>query len=305
MNHKHLFYFWQVARAGSVARAAAAINVTPQTLSGQIGLLESSLGTELFARQGRNIVLTEAGKMALEYADELFALSAELEVMIKHHPQGRPTEFRVGVSDAVPKSLACTLLEPAIRGEQPTRLACREWQLDRLLAQLAVHELDMVISDGPLPPGFSVRAYNHRLLDSGVSFLIAREQAALHAADFPACLNHLPLLLPGEDSTLRKSLQPWLERKRIRARVVGEFDDTALMAAFGLRGIGAFPIASIAEEEFVASGKLAVLGRTTEVQVSYFAISVERRLTHPSVLAVIEAAQRLGNPAEADKTGPN
>jgi len=304
MNHKHLFYFWQVAKAGSVARAAAAINVTPQTLSGQIGLLESSLGTELFARQGRNIVLTEAGKMALEYADELFALSAELEVMIKHHPQGRPTEFRVGVSDAVPKSLACTLLEPAIRGEQPTRLACREWQLDRLLAQLAVHELDMVISDGPLPPGFSVRAYNHRLLDSGVSFLVDRAQAA-HAADFPACLNKLPLLLPGEDSTLRKSLQPWLERKRIRARVVGEFDDTALMAAFGLRGIGAFPIASIAEEEFVASGKLAVLGRTTEVQVSYFAISVERRLTHPSVLAVIEAAQRLGTPPEADKNAAN
>lgn len=296
MNHKHLFYFWKVAKAGSIARAAEAINVTPQTLSGQIGLLENSLGTELFARQGRSIVLTEAGKMALEYADELFALSAELEVMIKHHPKGRPAEFRVGVSDAVPKSLACTLLQPAIHGEQSTRIVCREWQLDRLLAQLVVHELDMVISDAPVPPSFSVRAYNHRLLDSGISFLAAKHLIAETPPEFPACLNELPLLLPGEDSTVRTNLLPWLERERIRARVVGVFDDTALMAAFGKAGVGAFPVPSIAEDEFLTSDELAVIGRTTDVQVSYFAISVERRLTHPSVLAVTQSAQRIGLP---------
>lgn len=298
MNHKHLFYFWKVAKAGSIARAAEAINVTPQTLSGQIGLLESNLGTELFARQGRSIVLTEAGKMALEYADELFALSAELEVMIKHHPKGRPSEFRVGVSDAVPKSLACTLLQPAIHGEQSTRIVCREWQLDRLLAQLAVHELDMVISDAPVPPGFSVRAYNHRLLDSGISFLAAKCLIAETPPKFPACLNELPLLLPGEDSTVRTNLLPWLERERIQARVVGVFDDTALMAAFGKAGVGAFPVPTIAEDEFLTSGELAVIGRTTDVQVSYFAISVERRLTHPSVLAVTQSAQRIGLPVD-------
>lgn len=296
MNHKHLFYFWKVAKAGSIARAAEAINVTPQTLSGQIGLLESNLGTELFARQGRSIVLTEAGKMALEYADELFALSAELEVMIKHHPKGRPAEFRVGVSDAVPKSLACSLLQPAIHGEQSTRIVCREWQLDRLLAQLAVHELDMVISDAPVPPSFSVRAYNHRLLDSGISFLAAKSLITETLPPFPACLNELPLLLPGEDSTVRTNLLPWLERERIRARVVGVFDDTALMAAFGKAGVGALPVPTIAEEEFLTSGELAVIGRTIDVQVSYFAISVERRLTHPSVLAVTQSAQRIGLP---------
>lgn len=300
MNHKHLFYFWKAAKAGSIARAAEAINVTPQTLSGQIGLLESSLGTKLFARQGRSIVLTEAGKMALEYADELFALSAELEGMIKHHPKGRPAEFRVGVSDAVPKSLACSLLQPAIRGEQPTRIVCREWQLDRLLAQLAVHELDMVISDAPLPPGFSVRAYNHRLLDSGISFLATSQLASQTSAPFPACLGALPLLLPGDDSTIQTNLRPWLERQRIRAQVVGEFDDTALMAAFGKAGVGAFPVPSIAEEEFVASGELVVIGRTRDIQVSYFAISVERRLTHPSVLAVTESAQRIALPADQE-----
>ncbi len=293
MNHKHLFYFWKVAKAGSVARAAESINITPQTLSGQIGLLEESLGTALFSRQGRSIVLTEAGKLALEYADELFALSAELEVMIKHHPKGRPAEFRVGVSDAVPKSLAYRLLQPAIQGTHPTRIVCREWQLDRLLGQLAIHQLDLVISDSPIPPSFSVRAYNHRLLESGLSFLAAYDLCEGNSTPFPACLNVLPLLLPGEDSAIRATLQPWLERKKIRTRIVGEFDDIALMAAFGQAGIGVFPVPSIVEEEFLAPGKLAVVGRTSEVRANYFAISVERKLTHPCVLAITQSAHRI------------
>ena len=293
MNHKHLFYFWKVARLGSVVKAAEAINVTPQTLSGQIGLLEESLGAELLTRQGRSVALTEAGKLALEYADDLFALSAELEAMIKHHPQGRPTRFHVGVSDAVPKSLARRLLQPAMSGQQPSRLVCREWQLDRLLAQLAVHELDLVISDAPIPPSYSVRAYNHRLLDSGITFLATRQLAENLSGDFPAILNSLPLLLPGEDSSVRAAITPWLERNHVRARIAGEFDDTALMAAFGVAGAGAFPVASIAEDEFLAAGDLCVLGRISDVQISYFAISVERKVTHPSVLAVTQSAQRI------------
>ena len=293
MNHKHLFYFWKVARLGSVAKAAEAIAITPQTLSGQIGLLEESLGCELFARQGRSLVLTDAGRLALDYADELFALSAELEAMIKHHPRGRPAEFRVGVSDAVPKSLACQLLQPAIAGEQPTRLVCHEWQLDRLLGQLAVHQLDLVLSDAPLPTSVSVRAYNHRLLDSGFSFLAAPALLAGAERPFPDCLGALPLLLPGEDSAMRSALAPWLERKRLRPRIVGEFDDTALMTAFARQGIGACPVPSVAEEEFTADGRLLVIGRTREVMVSYYAISVERRVTHPCVLAITRSAQRL------------
>lgn len=293
MNHKHLYYFWKVAKAGSVARAAESLNVTPQTLSGQIGLLEENLGCELFTKQGRSLVLTEAGKLALDYADEMFALSAELEAMIKHSPRGRPAEFRVGVSDAVPKSLACRLLQPAIEGEHATRIVCREWQLDRLLGQLAIHQLDLVISDGPIPPSYSVRAYNHRLVDSGLSFLAAPGLATSESAPFPECLNALPLLLPGEDSTVRASLEPWFERRRIRARIAGEFDDAALMAAFGRAAIGAFPVPTIAEEEFTAQGDLVVIGRTQEVVASYYAISVERRVTHPCVLAITQSAQRM------------
>ncbi|RIX46182.1 MAG: transcriptional activator NhaR [Rhodocyclales bacterium GT-UBC] len=293
MNHKHLFYFWKAAKAGSIAKAADAIAITPQTLSGQIGLLEKNLGTELFAKQGRSLVLTEAGKLALDYADELFALSAELEAVIKHHPKGRPAEFRVGVSDAVPKSLAYQLLQPAIGGEQPTRIICREWQLDRLLGQLAVHQLDLVISDSPIPPSYSVRAYNHHLLSSGLSFLAAPGLMTSPPATFPDCLNTLPVMLPGEDSAIRSSLEPWFERKGIRPRILGEFDDTALMAAFGRAGTGLFPVPSIAEDEFVASGELAVVGRTREVTANYYAISVERRLTHPCVVAITRSAHRL------------
>lgn len=302
MNHKHLFYFWKVAKAGSIAKAADAIAITPQTLSGQISLLEKSLDTELFAKQGRSLVLTEAGKLALDYADELFALSAELEAVIKHHPKGRPSEFRVGVSDAVPKSLAYQLLQPAIGGEQPTRIICREWQLDRLLGQLAVHQLDLVISDSPIPPSYSVRAYNYHLLESGLSFLAAPALMANQSAAFPACLNDLPLMLPGEDSAIRSSLEPWFERKRLRPRIVGEFDDTALMAAFGRAGTGVFPVPSIAEAEFIASGELGVIGRTKEVTANYYAISVERRLTHPCVVAITRSAHRL-NEARMDDNG--
>lgn len=304
MNHKHLYYFWKVAKAGSVARAAEAMHVTPQTLSGQIGLLEESIGTPLFKRQGRTLVLTEAGAMALQYADEMFALSAELEQRLKQHPMARPTEFRVGVSDAVPKSLVFALLRPAMAEVGPVRLVCREWRIDRLLAELSVHRLDLVISDGPIPPSVNVRAYNHRLLDSGLSFIVSRALAASAALDprkFPACLNDAPLLFPGEDSAIRQPLQRWFEKKNLLPRMVGEFDDSALITAFGREGIGAFAVPTVVEDELTADGELAVLGRTQDVRASYYAISVERRLTHPCVLAVTASARRIN--AEMGEAG--
>lgn len=293
MNHKHLFYFWKVAKAGSVTRAAESIHVTPQTLSGQIGLLEENLGTPLFRRQGRALKLTEAGALALQYADEMFALSAELETRLKQNPQTRPTEFRVGVSDAVPKSLVFALLQPAMLEVGPVRLVCREWRIDRLLAELAVHKLDLVISDGPIPPSIKVRAYNHRLLDSGLSFLAGRQLKGIAPARFPACLDDAPMLLPGEDSALRQPLQHWLEKKNLLPRVVGEFDDSALITAFGREGMGVFAVPTVVEEELTADRQVLVVGRTQEVRASYYAISVERRLSHPCVLAVTASARRI------------
>lgn len=286
MNFKHLYYFWKVARHGGVIRASQAIHISPQTLSGQIKLLEERLGTALFRRQGRSLELTDAGKLALEYADEMFALGAELDQVMHHYQKGMPTEFRVGVSDALPKALVYRLLRPAISLPEPVRIVCREWRLDRLLAELALHRLDLVISDSPVPSNIDVRAYSHKLGESGLSFLAHPDLVRQVSEPFPACLNQVPILMPGEDSSMRRKLTEWLNKKRLRIRIAGEFDDAALMAAFGRERIGAFPIPSVLVDEYLASGELQVLGDADQLRIEYFALSVQRRLTHPCVLAI-------------------
>lgn len=291
INLKHLFYFWKTARSGGVVKASEALHITPQTISGQIRLLEDSLDTQLFSRDGRSLELTPAGHLALEYADEMFTLGAQLEQALQDYPKGRPAEFRVGVSDAVPKSLAYRLLRPAVDPESPVRIICREWRLDRLLAELAIHRLDLVISDSPIPQSVDVRAYNHRLGDSGLSFFAAHSLLALTDKPFPDCVAELPALLPGEDSAIRRRLIEWLDRMRLRPRIAGEFDDTALMTAFGRAGVGLFVVPTAIEQETLAGGELVLLGREEDVRIDYYAISVERRLTHPCVLAITEAAK--------------
>lgn len=292
MNLKHLFYFWKVARHGGVMRASEAIHITPQTLSGQIKLLEDSLGTALFARQGRTLELTDAGRLALEYAEEIFTLDAELEQALRNFPdKNRPVEFRVGVSDALPKSLAYRLLRPAVSLPDPVRIVCREWRLDRLLAELALHRLDLVIADTSIPAGIDVRAYSHPLGRSGLSFLASAGLARQADASFPHCLAQLPLLLTGDDSALRRKLMEWLDRQRLSPRIAGEFDDSALMTAFGREGVGVFPVPSVLEAEYLETGDLQVLGRVAEPHIDYYAFSVERRLTHPCVLAITATAE--------------
>lgn len=298
MNLKHLYYFWKVAKHGGVIRAGEAIHISPQTLSGQIKLLEEQFGTALFDRKGRSLELTAAGRLAFEYADEMFVLGAELDQVIRDFPKGRPTEFRVGVADAIPKSLAYRLLRPAVRLPEPVRIICREWRLDRLLAELALHRLDLVISDSPVPSNIDVRAYSHKLGKSGLSFLAHPKLAGQVTESFPRCLNQLPLLLPGEDSSMRRKLAEWLDKMRLQVSVAGEFDDAALMVAFGREGIGAFPIPSVLVDEYLLSGELQLLGETKQVQIEYFALSVQRRLTHPCVLAITSSAD-WGVPGES------
>lgn len=286
MNLKHLYYFWKVAKHGGVIRAGEAIHISPQTLSGQIKLLEEQFGTALFNRTGRSLELTEAGRLAYEYADEMFVLGAELDQVIRDFPKGRPTEFRVGVSDAIPKSLAYRLLRPAVRLPEPVRIICREWRLDRLLAELALHRLDLVISDSPVPSNIDVRAYSHKLGKSGLSFLAHPSLVRQVTESFPRCLNQLPILLPGEDSSMRRRLAEWLDKMRLQVNVAGEFDDAALMAAFGREGVGAFPVPSVLVDEYLGSGELQLLGEADQIHIEYFALSVQRRLTHPCVLAI-------------------
>jgi len=292
MNFKHLYYFWWVAKAGGVLRAGEQLHVTPQTISGQIGLLEDDLGTPLFAKSGRNIELTDAGRLAFGYAQDIFALGSELEESLRNYPAGgRPVDFRVGVADAVPKVIAYRLIEPATRLPEPVRIVCREWKLDSLLAELAGHRLDLVIAGAPIPTSVSVRAYNHRLGQSGVSFFASTRLSKTLKGKFPACLEGAPMLVPGADAAVRSRLDRWCETNRIRPRVVGEFDDSALMKAFGQRDAGVFIGPTVIESEIETQYGVKTLGRTQEIVEEFFAISVERRVTHPCVVAITGAAR--------------
>ncbi len=292
LNYRHLHYFWTVAKAGGITRASERLHLTPQTLSGQLSQFEQQLGTPLFRRVGRRMELTESGRLALSYADEIFQVGAELEEMLRGGPEERLFPFRVGIADVVPKSIAYRLLAPALRLAEPVRLVCREDRLDRLLAELAIHRLDMVLADRPIPANMDVKGYSHPLGQCGIAFLAAPALAAKLSGVFPDNLDGAPLLIPGEDSALRLPLLRWLERRNIQPRIVGEFDDSALMKAFGQAGSGVFPapIASVIEIE----GQYATpsLGQTDDIQERFFAISVERRLTHPAVVAVSEGARQ-------------
>lgn len=292
MNYKHLHYFMQVAKSGSIMRASEQLHLTPQTLSGQISQLEDKLGTALFAKSGRGLVLTDAGQLALGYAEEIFALGGQLEGAVRHASSGvRPQEFRVGVADAVPKAIAYRLIQPATVLGESSQIICREWKLDSLLAELALHKLDLVIADTPIPPSISVRAFNHRLGTCGTSFFAAPALYKHCKGKFPACLDGAPLLVPGEDSAAGQSLRGWLKNHALHPRIVGEFDDGALAKEFGRHGAGIFVGPTVLSEEIEQQYHVKTLGSTDELVNEFFAISVERRITHPCVVAITETAR--------------
>lgn len=291
INFKHLHYFHAVAKAGAVNRAAEKLHLTPQTLSGQLTQFEQRLGVALFRRTGRRLELTETGRLVLSYAEELFQVSAELEEALRGGQEERAFPFRVGIADVVPKSIAYQLLAPALALPEPVRLVCREDRLERLLAELAIHRLDMVLADRPMPPGMDVKGYSHPLGECGVAFFAAPGLAARLGDGFPDHIDGAPLLIPGEDSALRAPLMRWLERQGLRPRIVGEFDDSALMEAFGKAGAGIFTGAAATSLETENQVGVIKLGETRELRERYFAISVERRITHPAVRAVSEGAR--------------
>ncbi len=292
MNYKHLHYFLHVAKLGGVLRASERLHLSPQTISGQIQLLEEGLGTPLFAKSGRGLVLTDVGRTVLGYAEDIFSIGAELEEAVRDYPRkGKRLDFRVGVADAVPKTIACRLIEPASQLPEPVRIVCREWKLDTLLGELALHRLDLVIADAPIPPGVSVRAFNHRLGSCGVSFFAAPSLLALCKGRFPACLDGAPLLMPADDSAVGQRLRAWLQAHALHPRVVAECDDSALAKEFGRRGMGIFVGPTVLERDIEKQYGVRALGATPEVVEEFFAISIERRITHPCVTAITEAAR--------------
>ena len=292
INYKHLHYFLQVAETGSVAAASRQLHLTPQTISGQIQLLADRLGGPLFEKVGRRLELTDTGRLALGYAQDIFSLGAELEAAVREKTrQGRTLEFRVGVADAVPKSIAYHLVEPALTVEQPVRIVCREWRLERLLSELAVHALDLVIADAPLPPAVSVKAFSHRLGGSHVGVFATRALRARSRKPFPDCLDGAPLLMPGEDSAAGQRLRAWFKSRGLRPRVVAEFDDSALAQEFGRQGVGYLLGPEVLGAEIESRLQVERVGTIDEVQEQFYAISIERRITHPCVLAITNAAR--------------
>jgi len=292
MNFKHLYYFWVTARAGGIMRAGEQLHTTPQTLSGQIKLLEDWLGRPLFRKSGRQLELTEHGRLALGYADQIFSLGQDLETALR---QTRSTQkrldFRVGVADSLSKSIAYRLLEPAFAIGQPIKLLASEGTFDDLLAALALHRLDLVIADEPMPRRVSVKAFNHALGHSDLSFFCAPGLKSRIKGPFPGCLDGLPMLVPGPSSSVRRQLEGWFARRQLAPVVVGEFDDAALMKAFGREGQGVFMAPSVLEDETCAQFGVECMGRTDELVEEFYAVSVERRITHPCVLAITDAAR--------------
>lgn len=292
MNFKHLYYFWVTAKAGGIMRAGEQLHITPQTLSGQIKLLEDWLGRKLFHKVGRNLELTEHGRLAMGYADQIFSLGSELESKLRAaRIAQRQIVFKVGISDAVSKSLAYKLLEPAMVMAEPVKLIATEGKFLDLLAQLALHRLDLVIADEPMPKRFSVKAYSHLLGRSSVSFFGAPALLDRLKGKFPACLNRQPFLAPGNSAFLRAKLDEWFTRMRIMPIVVGEFDDAALMKAFGREGQGLFAAPTLIEAEICAQYGVRVVGCSPELTDEFYAVSVERRISHPCTQAIGEAAR--------------
>lgn len=292
LNYHHLRYFWLVAREGSVTSAAAAADVGQPVVSAQLRRLERHLGVKLLEKSGRGVRLTEAGRVVFEYADDIFRLGRELVCAVRDgHAPGRPLRLTVGVADVVPKLVVCKLLEPVYTLPQPVRLVCEEDTTERLLVGLASHSLDLVITDSPPTGGTQVKVYSHLLGECGLTVFATDPLAAGLRNGFPKSLHRVPFLLPTPDATLRRLLDQWFSEVDVQPDVRGEFADSALLKVFGQAGRGAFALPSVVETDVLAQYGVKVVGRSDSVRVRFHAITAERKLTHPAVVAIRNAAR--------------
>lgn len=292
LNYHHLFYFWVVAREGSLTQAGKVLRLSHPTLSAQVHALERHLGAELFTRSGRRLVLTGMGRTVYRYAEEIFSLGREMVDTVQGRATGKPMRLNVGVADAVPKLIVKRLLEPAFKLDETVRLICREDSHDQLLADLSLHALDVVIADAPVPPGSSVRAFHHLLGESSVSIFGVAALANKWKRGFPKSLEGAPMLLPLEGLPLRRSLNEWFDSLRVRPQIVGEFEDSALLEVFGADGVALFPASSAVAADVKRRYSVEVLGRAEGVRERFYAISAERRLKNPAVVAISNAARQ-------------
>lgn len=293
LNYHHFLYFWVVAKRGSIAEASKELRLAHPTISAQIHRLEEVLGDRLFERKGRKLVLTEFGRVALRYADEIFSLGREFMDTAKGRPSGRPIRLVVGVSDVLPKSIVYRILEPVFRLEEETRVICREGRsAEEFMGELAMHTVDVVISDAPAGSGTSVRAFSHPLGECGTAFFAAPELAKTCRRRFPRSLDGVPFVLPGGQSALRRALEEWFDSLKVQPKVVAELDDVALAKVVAEAGLGVFAAPDVVEKEILQRYKVQLIGRVKDVRQRFYAISVERKIRHPAVLAISDAARK-------------
>ncbi len=291
LNYHHLLYFWMVAKEGGISRASEQLHLAQPTLSSQIQKLEKSMGTKLFDRVGRSMVLTDTGQMVYRYADEIFTLGRELTDTLKGMPTKDSLRLTVGVPDVLPKLVVYQLLKPALEIGEKVQLVCYEGKLNELLADLALHRLDIVLADSPLTPATHIRAFNHLLGESNVTIFGKADLAKKYKRGFPKSLHGAPMLLPTQNTSLRRALEQWFDASEIRPLAVHEFEDSAVLKVFGQHGEGLFAAPSAIKEEICRQYRVRPIGRIEEVKERFYAISVERRLKHPAVVKISNAAR--------------
>lgn len=288
INYHHLYYFWLTVKTGTVQAAADSLHLARPTVAAQIKNLEKSVGQPLFEKQGRGLVLTEFGKHIHQYADEIFAIGHELREFIKTGHGENRKRFVVGLPDVVPKLVAFELLKPALHMTDRPRTICYEGKLSQLLADLALHKLDLIISDAPAPPTMDFKVYNHKLGDCGISMLAVPDMAKKYRKGFPQSLTDAPCLLPTDHTSVRRAMDIWMDDNDIFPEIVAEFEDSALLKVFGQAGEGIFPVPSAIEEIVVKQYKVQPVGRIPEVRDKFYAISAEKRVQHAATSLVVK-----------------
>lgn len=291
LNYQHLLYFWTVVRSGGLTKACEELHLAPPTVSTQLRTFEQRIGAKLLQKSGRRLTPTETGRLVYSYADEIFGLGRDLLSALAYRPTRRPIRLAVGIDDVVPKEIAQRFIQPALALAQPVQLACREGTLESLVRALQVHEVDVVLSDSPITPSLHLHAYNHRLGGCAVSWMAAPALARTLRRLFPRSLNGAPLLLPTADTAIRRALDQWLDRHNVRSQIVGEFEDYALLREFSRAGRGVAPVPDVLVKQFAKESGLVTLGPVRNVRAEFYAISMDRKVKHPAMLAILERAQ--------------
>jgi len=287
LNYHHLHYFYLVAKEGTIAKACKLLHVTPQTVSGQIAILEDYLGLQLFERRGKRLVLSDNGKQVYSYAQDIFNLGHELMQSLEPNQVNKKMSFAVGITDVIPKVYSFQLLEPIFEEHNQFKLSCREGALEQLLTDMTLNRLDMILADRPIPHGFNIKAYSHKVLTCGLTFFIAKSRVGSLQREFPACLDKQDLLIPGDQSSLKQSMLAWFDEQHIQPNIVAEFDDSALCKLFGQAGIGIFTTPSVIEEHILANFEVEVVGRCDDILEHIYMITTERKIKHPALLKLM------------------